>query len=119
MIYVADIRLIPEDGWLLLVARGELDLLNAPALQEALSMLTSDARNPLVDLRDVAYLDSEALRQLGRAAASLRPTDRDLVVMVRPNSLPERVLHLCGWKRLVRICHSLDEAARPEESRNA
>jgi anti-anti-sigma factor len=77
---------------------GDLDLASAPALQREVLAATTGARRVVLDLSDVAWLDSTGLRLLddlarvyeGRGAA---------VRIVAPPDVPARfTLDLSAWR---------------------
>lgn len=60
-----NIKIVERDGSLILIVDGELDLATAPLLDEALTRAeTSDASPLVVDLDQVAFIDSTGLRVL-------------------------------------------------------
>lgn len=77
-------NLLPADGarpgvrlgaWTVVPVVGDLDFASAPELAEALRAVTGDTAGPhrvVVDLHDVAYMDSTGLRILLGMARDLR-----------------------------------------------
>jgi anti-sigma B factor antagonist len=85
------------DGVLRLEVGGEIDVSSAPGLLDSVlcAALASDHRQVVVDLRDVAFIDScglgaliEMHRRLGDSGAHL--------VIVRPSGLVRRLFEMTG-----------------------
>jgi anti-anti-sigma factor len=76
--------------------RGDLDLYNAPALDDALVAVEGEKWPTIVlDLRELEFLDSMALRLIMRTQARAQQDGRRLVVVRGPAFL-DRVLKLSG-----------------------
>jgi anti-anti-sigma factor len=76
--------------------RGDLDLYNAPAFDDALVEVEGEKWPTLVlDLRELEFLDSMALRLIMRTQARAQQDGRRLVVVRGPAFL-DRVLQLSG-----------------------
>lgn len=91
--YVISERAAPA-GVVLLVLHGELDLAAAPATRERLEQ--ARARRPrgvVLDLAEMTFADSSALREVLRADAALRADGALLVLAATPPSV-ERLLRL-------------------------
>jgi anti-sigma B factor antagonist len=75
-----------RDGVVVLSLEGEFDLAAAPALDEQLGAArSSGARAVVLDMTEVTFLDSSALRELLRADAALRAQGASLVLAgIRP-----------------------------------
>ena len=79
-----------------LVLRGDLDLYNAPAFDDALVAVEGEKWPTLViDLRELDFLDSMALRLIMRTHARAKQDGRRLVI-VRGTEQIDRVLSLSG-----------------------
>jgi anti-sigma B factor antagonist len=74
--------------------RGELDLASAPLLSEALARTTADGVRPVIlDLSEVTFIDSSALRALVLAGREL--SGRGRVLQIGPRSaMVTRVLSM-------------------------
>jgi anti-sigma B factor antagonist len=84
-------------------AAGELDVNTAPELREQLAKLVNDGtRRIVVDLADVAFIDSTALSVLVSALKRLRQADGDLE-LASPNPSVRRVFEITGLTRLFTI----------------
>jgi anti-anti-sigma factor len=98
------------DSTYLLSLAGELDLANAPQVDVELESLTSDgARNVIVDLLEVPFIDSTTLGVLMRHACALQLTGGDLM-LVTDDLRVTRVIELTGLTGHFRIERSLGEA---------
>lgn len=79
-----------------LVLKGELDLYNAPALDDALVGLEGE-KWPVVflDLRELEFMDSAGLRLVMRTHARAKQDGRRLVIVRGPETV-DRVFTLTG-----------------------
>ena len=57
-----DIRTERLDGALVVIPRGEIDLATAPLLQEAVERDHESSQDLILDLREVAFMDTSGLR---------------------------------------------------------
>jgi anti-sigma B factor antagonist len=90
---------------------GELDIANAPALERALDRAVAQSVGAFViDLCDVAFLDSSAISVLMRTRAVLGRDDRTLVVVCPPGAV-RRVFGLAGVEDLFTVFDSRADAA--------
>jgi anti-anti-sigma factor len=85
-----------EDARVTLVARGELTLETASLLREALADHEHAAATVVLDLRDVAFLDSSGLGELLGAHQRARRQGRRLVLARRADSQVAQVLDISG-----------------------
>jgi anti-sigma B factor antagonist len=83
---------VREDGGaVVIVARGELDLVGAPRLLQA---LPAEGSSPIVlDLGEVGFMDSSGLRSLLEARQACADAGRDFAI-ARPSEAVCRVLEL-------------------------
>ena len=104
-------RLAP--GTAVLVLAGELDLYRAPAIKDALGVLIGElgdsgpnsgeeVRRLVVDLRSVSFLDSTTLGLLLVASRRQRSRDRELQVLVGPQT-PMTAFEATGFDRLLSV----------------
>ncbi|HEY7151926.1 MAG TPA: STAS domain-containing protein [Solirubrobacterales bacterium] len=93
---------------------GELDIVNSPHFEEELAALESAATDTLIlDLRDVAFIDSTGLRALIAANERARSAGRRLVV-VRGAKAVDRLLSLTQLDQRLEIVDDPDAVgARP------
>lgn len=89
---------------------GEIDLANAPRVREDLLAMASDAAGLVVDLTEVAYLDSAGVRVLFQLARDLRQRDRPLLVTLPADSPLRRVLKVTSFHEVAAICDDTEAA---------
>lgn len=83
-------------GALVIVAEGELDLVGAPRLREA---LPADGTTPVVlDLASVGFMDSSGLRSLLETRQACLDAGRPFAI-ARPSDAVQRVLELVDLAR--------------------
>ena len=86
-----------RDGRAVVVVRGELDLATAPDLEAVVTELLDEGQDVVVDLRELAFMDSTGLRALVAAHARVEGTEqRLLLVRPRPGAAIERILAIAG-----------------------
>ena len=83
-----------HDGELVVIAvHGDIDLDNTRALgEEILRALPNTTMGAVLDLSDVGYLDSAAIRLLFELASTTRGHRQTLRIVVPPGSLTREVL---------------------------
>lgn len=85
-----------SDGMICVALSGELDLSSAPEVEDALQELESGEPPVLVlDLRELAFMDSTGLRVMVSADARARESSRRLVIVRGPESV-HRVFRITG-----------------------
>ena len=88
---------------------GELDLYNAPMVREALfAALESEPRQLVIDLGEVAFVDSTTLGVLLEARA--RMERRESLVLAAPGAETRRTLQVSGLDRQITVADSVDAA---------
>jgi anti-anti-sigma factor len=86
-----------RDGRAVVIIRGELDLATAPDLEATLSELLDAGQDVVVDLRELAFLDSTGLRVLVAADARVEGREQQfLIVRPRPGATIEKILAISG-----------------------
>jgi|GEM_PF-4024240 len=85
------------------VVHGELDLSNAHELAATVASCLLAGQDLEVDLRKASFIDCTALRGIVAAAQHQREADRRMSVLVRPGSVPARVIKLAGLEALAQI----------------
>ena len=109
VIVTMDVALERAPGHTLVTVAGEVDLATAPALASALSEVT-EADGPLViDLTEVAFLDSSGLSVLLQARERLGGGGVVRLVAKRPAIL--RVLAVTGLDEVFSVFPTVGEAA--------
>jgi anti-sigma B factor antagonist len=94
---------------------GEVDVFTAPQLREALvGALEDGARDVVVDLEGVDFLDSTGLGVLVAGLKRVRQHGGDLsLVCTREHIL--KILDVTGLIKVLNVHDSLDSAVRPTE----
>lgn len=90
-----------EDSRLVVSLRGEQDMSTATVVAETLALARAVAKGDVViDLRDVAFMDSTIVTVLVRGRNRMRAQERDLTVRC-PSRPARRMLDLCGLDSLI------------------
>ncbi|MCA1569092.1 MAG: STAS domain-containing protein [Chloroflexi bacterium] len=91
-----DLRVVRGEGRMHIAPCGELDIVTAPQLEEAISEATSAAVPELVlDLRKLTFMDSTGLRTLAQANQRTQQAGTTLSIWRGPHQI-ERVLEISG-----------------------
>jgi anti-anti-sigma factor len=91
-----------RDGRAVVVVRGELDLATAPELQAALSERLDAGQDVVLDLRELAFLDSTGLRVLVATHARAEGGEQSfLIVRPRPGAMIEKILAISGVENVL------------------
>lgn len=86
-----------EDGLLLVVPRGELDLATAPELERVLLGQLEEGRAVRLDLRELGFMDSSGVRVLVTAYRAAERGEGSLVIVRPRQGAPvDRVLAIAG-----------------------
>ena len=94
----------------LIELEGEVDVYTAPQLkQQMLSFLDSGAKEMVIDLTKVDYLDSTALGVLIGGLKRIRERDGNLA-LICPNQRVRRVFEITGLDKIFNIFSSEVEA---------
>ncbi len=98
-----------EKGGALLRVIGELDLTTVSLLREPLLTLVADeaARQVIVDLQNVEFIDSAGLALLVEARKRLAADSRLLHIVLTQGQQPERVLHLVRFDTIMRLVYDV------------
>jgi anti-anti-sigma factor len=89
-----------RQGVALLVFRGELDLAAAAAMRQRVDSVTGT--DLVIDLRDVTFIDSSALRELLRAREAVTGSGARIVLAGAPAGV-RRLLELTGTTELFEL----------------
>ena len=100
-----------EDGDVLEL-RGELDLTNAQALEDALGQTSSET--VVVDLTRVTFLDSAGMRALDHAHRRFTDAGRRLRLVAPPGSAAAWTFRVAGFSEDL-VLGSADGAASPAQ----
>jgi anti-sigma B factor antagonist len=99
-----------EGDWIVLDVGGEVDLSTAPALRSRIDQLIRDgARSLVIDLGDVAFLDSSGLSVLVSAKKRIEEVDGHLAIVCSQDPVL-KVFMVTGLDRVFAIHQSLAEA---------
>lgn len=82
-------------GFVSLHVEGELDLANLPAFRRVLQGAQSEAETVSLNLRDLAFIDCSALKEVLDADAAARRMGHTLT-LVRASGQVDRVMNLTG-----------------------
>jgi anti-sigma B factor antagonist len=111
-----DVSVGEAAGWPLVRVVGELDLATAPQARAAvIDAVGSDASRLVLDLSELAFVDSAGLGVIIGALRRVRSAGGELRV-VAPPSGPRRVLALTGLDTLFTVVASVDEAVAPADA---
>jgi anti-sigma B factor antagonist len=103
-----DVKLEDAPG---LAVKGEVDIADAQALEDALQKAIIQSVGAFViDLSDLRFIDSTGLQVLRRARDLLGREDRQLAV-VCPHGPVRRVFELSGFSELFALFATREEAA--------
>lgn len=93
----------------MLELRGELDLVSAPVLREAVESPALDAADALVlDLRELQFIDSSGLRAILSAYERAQQRGQEFA-LTRGSQQVQRLLDIAGTGEHLRIVASPDE----------
>ena len=107
--YAIERRAAP-DGLVLLALAGEFDLAAAPAARDRFREVAAEhPRAVVVDLAEVTFMDSSALRELLRAHGELEAEGVAFVLASAPAQV-ERVLELTRARELLTVAATVAEA---------
>jgi anti-sigma B factor antagonist len=83
-----------EDGRLVILLGGEIDLSNAETLELQINQAISGADDIVIDLTTVEFIDSRGLRLLKRVSTTVAERDGRLTVVAAPASIARSVLDM-------------------------
>jgi anti-sigma B factor antagonist len=94
-----------------LSVHGEIDLATAPVLRELLLPILEHQTGPVVvDLSEVAFMDSTGLHVLVATLRRLEPQNRRLAIVCREGGQVHRVLALVGLLDILTVHRSRESA---------
>lgn len=94
---------VPDPAVALLRPAGELDMLTAPELRDALTVRLRRHRHVVVDLRDVSFLGSSGVQVLAEAHQLARDNGRSLHVTGAGQRRIARPLQITGLDTILAI----------------
>ena len=86
-----------QDGVLVAVLTGEVDLSNAVSLEERIAAAAGDGVPLVVDLTAVTFIDSAGVRLLDHLVAARQP-GLAIRVVAPPGNRERFTLRLCGFR---------------------
>jgi anti-anti-sigma factor len=96
------ISISDRDGRAVVVIRGELDIATAPDLEAAVNERLDAGQNVVVDLRELAFLNSTGLRVLVASHARAEGVDASFVIVRPLDGAPiRRILAIAGVEALL------------------
>ena len=96
------ISISDREGRAVVVPRGELDIATAPDLEAALNERLDAGQDVVVDLRELAFLDSTGLRVLVASHARAVGGDASFVIVRPLDGAPiRRILAIAGVEALL------------------
>ena len=106
-----EVRLEQTPGFDIVTPSGDLDVFSAPRVRSVVFDPSSCSQDTLVlDLSDVAFIDSTGLGVLVATRRWTRTRSAELVIVVKPSSVVARVLSLAGLDAVFTRVDTLDEA---------
>ena len=109
--YAIEARTTPA-GHVVLALEGELDLAASPAVREELEAAgATGARLVVLDMVEVTFVDSSALRELLRADASLRGAGSLLFLAAVPSAVT-RLLELSRTDDVLTVAPTVEDALK-------
>lgn len=99
-----------EAGTVVVGVKGEIDLSNASLLERRLLDAFDGSKPMVVDLTEVAYLDSSALACLHRVSVAAGDRAVQLRVVTGEEGMAKRLLSITGLDEVLRPYGTLHEA---------
>ena len=90
----ADVHVSHADGVAVVSLGGEIDLLSAADVTRAVEAAIDGTGGVIVDLSDVAFMDSQGVALLDRLGGRLDREGRGLAIVAPTTSIPRRVLEI-------------------------
>jgi anti-sigma B factor antagonist len=98
------IRVLPTQAQVVCVrVRGEIDLCTAPKLERALVHEICAAREVLLDLSGISFIDSSGLRAIVIAARAAQSNGGALALDSRLPDQARRVIEITGLQSLIQV----------------
>jgi anti-sigma B factor antagonist len=115
---MADVRFEREDGIVIAVLTGEVDMSNAASVRQQIAeSVTPDDDAMIVDLSELSFIDSAGLHALIELGTVLDERRQQLLLCVPHGSHIERAIEIIGLSRAVSV-HS-DRAEAMEVARTS
>jgi anti-sigma B factor antagonist len=108
---LADVRIEREGGIVIAVLTGEVDMSNATSVrQEVAASVTPGDDAVVVDLSELAFMDSAGLHAMVELGTALEERRQRLLLCVPNGSPMERAIEIIGLPRAVSVHASRDAA---------
>ena len=108
---LADVRFEREDGIVIAVLTGEVDMSNATSLRQQIAgAVTPDDDAVVVDLSELSFMDSAGLHSVVELSTLLDEWRQKLLLCLPPGSSLERAIEIVGLPRAISVHPSRDEA---------
>jgi anti-sigma B factor antagonist len=88
-----------EDGRVVVRLSGEIDLSNVDGLEAQIDDAISDARDVVIDLTAIDFIDSRGLRLLKRVSTAVAGRDGTLLIVAPASSIARSVLDMTGMSQ--------------------
>lgn len=93
-----------RDGRVVVAVHGELDLVTASQLEDAVMPVVRDGRETIIDLRELEFMDSSGVRVVVAAHLAAEENGARLtLVRARPGTPVYRVLEISGLDGVLSI----------------
>lgn len=104
------VDVLDDDGRLVVVPRGELDMATAPDLERLVLPPLEDGRWVLLDLRSLDFIDSSGLRIVVSAhRVTQQGAGRFTAVRGLPGSAVARIIEIAGIDAVIEMVDDPDE----------
>lgn len=118
MTELASIGFVNEDGIVVAVVTGEIDMSNAARLIVTVTdAVENEAAGLIMDLSDVVFMDSSGVRMVLELGKRLGWRDQTLGLVIPDDSLIRKVLQFSGVEGVVSVDGSLPAARERLENR--
>jgi anti-anti-sigma factor len=108
---LAEVRFEREDAIVIAALTGEVDMSNATSVRQQIAeSVTPDDDAVIVDLSELAFMDSAGLHSVVELGTVLEERRQQLLVCVPPGSPMQRAIEIIGLPGAVSVHSSRDEA---------
>lgn len=104
---LVSIEIERSNGSLIVRLSGEIDLSNAHELQEHLETALPGSASVVIDLSEIAYLDSQGLRLIKQLVTRAGKEGTRLQLIAPPDTFPRQVLEMARMSDYIEIRDSL------------